>query len=107
MILRVLYCCMFSSLLYSCEAWGDITCIAERLLLIERKALKRCLGVKSGTSDDIIYFELNQPDIVSVIQQRQLKFFNKLLSVDPKEAIVKSIMVHYANMSTPSKMIKY
>ena len=38
---------MFTSVLYSCESWGDIT---DKLLQIERNALKICLGVKLGTT---------------------------------------------------------
>ena len=41
--MRVLYGCMFQSILYSCEAWGDISHLGEMLLATERKALKACL----------------------------------------------------------------
>ena len=30
-----------------------------------RQALKRCLGVKASTHDDILYTELDRPNIVS------------------------------------------
>ena len=65
---------MFSSLIYSCEAWGDITAIADSLAKIERKALKCCLGVKDGTSNDIVYIELNKPDIISAIYRGNTTF---------------------------------
>ena len=61
--LSVLYSCMFTAKLYCCKAWGDLEVITVKLLKLERKALKRCLGVKSGTTDDILYCELNTPDI--------------------------------------------
>ena len=68
--LRVLYSCMFASVLYSCESWGDVTIITDKLLEIERNALKRCLGVKLGTTADIVYYKLNLLDIKLVIIQR-------------------------------------
>ena len=52
--LRVLYSCMFAAILYSCEAWGNIDELAEQILLMERKALKRCLGVKNSVQNDIL-----------------------------------------------------
>ena len=67
----VLYSCMFQSFLYSCEAWGHIDHIEKKLLLQERLALKRILGVKKSTPDDIVYCEVNRrPDIKSVILER-------------------------------------
>ena len=57
--MKVLYGCMFATLLYSCEAWGNIDCIGEKLILIEKKALKSCLGVKKGTTDDLKYIPGN------------------------------------------------
>ena len=61
--LRVLYNCMFSSILYSCETWGNIiTKLGKKILLVERKALKRILGVKSGTTNNLRYQELDIPD---------------------------------------------
>ena len=41
--------CMMSSILYSVEAWGDITCIEKELRIMERKALKAILRVKKST----------------------------------------------------------
>ena len=77
----VLYNCLFASLLYSCEVWGEIgDKLAEKVLKIEKKALKSCLGVKISTPDDVIYSELNKADILSTITDRQYKFFNKSIS---------------------------
>ena len=105
--LRVLYSCMFSTLLYSCEVWGDLKEIKDRILLTERKALKRCLGVKLGTTDDIIYFEIKRPDIISLIKIRQRKFMNKLIAIEPNMAIVKAIILRYMHMDNPGNMIHY
>ena len=54
----VLYNCVFSAILYAAETWGDITAISENMLQLEKQALKRCLGVKSSTPNDILYIEL-------------------------------------------------
>ena len=63
---------MFTSLLYSCEAWGNIDYLRNELLLIERNALKAILGIKKGTPEDIIYVEINKNDIITSIYNRQL-----------------------------------
>ena len=89
---------MLPSILYSCEAWGPIDNIKEKVQQIERKALKRCLGVKKGTSDDIIYQEINRPDIMATIKDRQHRFFIKIMNLHPKEAIVKSIWERYCTL---------
>ena len=100
-MLRVLYSCMFASVLYSCESWGDVTIITDKLLQIERNALKRCLGVKLGTTADIVYYELNLPDIKSVIIQRQFNFINKIQSLSDGDAIVKDIWNVYRSSDIP------
>ena len=108
--IRVLYNCMFASILYSCEAWGDLEVIIEKLLQIERKALKRCLGVKSGTTNDIIYSELNIPDIKASIIHRQYNFITKVKSFADGEAIVKEIWLLYANSDIaclPNSLVSY
>ena len=89
--MKVLYACLFASLLYSVEAWGNVNQLKEKLMKIERKALKRCLGVKSGTSNDLVYVELNKPGIVADIKDRQQKFYINILMLKQKGAIVKNI----------------
>ena len=86
--LNVLYSCLPSLLLYSSEAWGDITSIQKQILEIERKAIKALLGVKLGTSEDIIYTEINRADIIAVIKDRQHKFINKIIKLNCEEAVV-------------------
>ena len=84
---------MFESILYSCKTWGNNRIVFDNLLQVERKALKRCIGVKSGTTDDIIYHELNIPDIKSKILLRQYKFINKVKSFNEGDALVVEGMV--------------
>ena len=69
---------MFSALLYSCKAWGDFSSIENMILMTERKALKACLGIKAGTPEDVIYVEINRPDIKAVIKHRQYNFLRDL-----------------------------
>ena len=96
--LRVLYGCMFEAMIYSSEAWGgNIDRIADSLLEIERKALKSCLGIKQGTSNDIIYVETKKADIVSTIKQRQYNFYQKFKRLSEYEAVAKKIWISYEN----------
>ena len=90
--IKVLYGCMFAAILYSSEAWGNIDVIKEQLLAMERKALKCCLGVKSSVPNDIVYQELNIPDIVAKIMRLQQKFFAKIMMLEPEEAIVRQLL---------------
>ena len=90
--MKVLYACLFESLLYSVEAWGDIEgVIARKLRKVEVEALKRCLGVKNGTPNDLVYMELQKPDIISCIKDRQYKFHEKIMQLTPEDAVVRSI----------------
>ena len=56
---------------------GEI--LKEQLLAMERKALKCSLGVKSSVPNDIVYQELNIPDIVAKIMRLQQKLFAKIM----------------------------
>ena len=89
--LIVLYNCLFATILYSCEVWVNLDELVEKLLLIEKKALKSCLGVKPSTPDDIIYLELNKANIISNIRDRQYNFFQKFLNQSEDTAIAMSI----------------
>ena len=62
--LLVLDSCLFSSMLYAIETWGNIKFVEQRLRKIEIKALKSILNVKCGTSNDLVYNELKRPDII-------------------------------------------
>ena len=82
MKLIVLYNCVLGSIFYCAETWFEIDAVSEVMLLLERQGLKRCLGVKASTPDDILYTEVDRPDIVSTIKERQYNFFCKLANLD-------------------------
>ena len=108
--MRVLYCCMFESIIYSCESWGDIDHISDSLIAIELKALKSCMEIKQSTPNNIIYAELNRPNIVSVIKDRQYNFFKKFLLLKEEDAIAKQIWSNYAldnGFNNPKPHIAY
>ena len=90
--LLVLYCCALAALLYGVETWWDIESYREKILLIERKALKRCLGVKSSVPNNILYVELNRADIIANICDRQYKFYQKIIKLGEDEAVVKNLV---------------
>ena len=75
--LQVLYMCMFGAYLYGVETWWQIDTISEQLLLLERKLLKSILCVKKNTPDELLYIELDRPDIMATIKHRQYNFFKK------------------------------
>ena len=89
--LIVLYVCLFATILYSCEVWVNLEDVSEKLLMIEKKALKSCLGVKASTPDDIVYLELNKANIVSTILDRQYSFFRKFINQNEDSAIAMNI----------------
>ena len=99
--IKVLYACLFASLLFSAEAWGDLSKIEKTLLATEKKALKSCLGIKSGTTTDLIYVEINRPDIVAVIKDRQFNFVKKIKNLKKGEALVKEIWDLCASLRSP------
>ena len=101
--LLVLDNCLFSSLLYSVETWGDISCIEKELRAIELKALKAILQVKKGTSTDLIYNELHRPDIISKIKDLQCRFFKKVEELPEEDAMVVSVLKLCRNTS----IVKY
>ena len=94
-------------MLYSVEAWGDTSKYETKLMKIEQGALKRCLQVKNGTTNDIIYIELNKSDIISTIKDRQYNFSKKIENLDSSEAIVKSIWEMCENNSTSNMKHHY
>ena len=69
---------------------------------MERTALKRCLGVKASTPDDIVYTEVNRANIVNKIKEQQYQFFSKLADLDGA-AIVCDIL----EMCSELDVVKY
>ena len=61
--LQVLDACMFTAYLYGSETWWKVDEVAEDILIQERKMIKRILGVKQGTSNDLVYIELGRSDL--------------------------------------------
>ena len=86
--LQVLDSCMFSAYLHGAETWWKIDDVAESILVQERKVLKRILGVKKGASNDLIYIELDRPDIISRIKDLHHKFSKKVITTSSEDAIV-------------------
>ena len=89
--IKVLYGCLFQCILYSAEAWGDLSKIESTLVSTEIKALKCCLGVKSGTTTDLVYAEINRPDIIALMKDRQFQFKKKIDMAKKEEALMKEI----------------
>ena len=108
--IRVLYSCLFATIIYGCEAWGSNRKYADQLKKIETKTLKSCLGVKQGTSNDIIYQELNQPDIIATIKERQFNFYKKYSNLQEHECTSKAIWKLYETLvkhDSPGNIRKY
>ena len=90
--LLVLDACLFTSILYAVEVFGDISCVEKKLRLAEQKALRSILQVKKGTSTDLLYNEIKRPDVIARIKDSQYNFFQKVLSLNEDEAMVKSLL---------------
>ena len=84
--------CVMTSMLYASECWGDISYLERELLLVETKALKAILKVKSGTTNDLVYWELQRPTIMAKIKDAQYKFFQKVIQLSPNDAILASVI---------------
>ena len=69
----------------------------------ERKALKKCLGVKSCVPNNILYIELNRADIVANILDRQYNFYRKIVKFNENEALVKNVL----NLCSELDIIKH
>ena len=105
--IKVLYSCMFESILYSCEAWCNFSGIVDKLLVIERKAIRRILGVKQSTTVDLIYQEIGRPDIAAVIKARQYKFMQKINNFTPQDAVVRMLWDLYQQLSKEKTLTTY
>ena len=101
--LLVLYSCALAAMLYGVETWWKIDAYREKVLLIERKALKKCLGVKASVPNNILYIELNRADIVANICDRQYNFYQKIVKFNENEALVKNVV----NLCSELDIIKH
>ena len=70
---------------------GDVSCIKNQLQNMEIKALKTILRVKSGTTNDIVLYELNRCSIIAKIKDRQHSFYKKILDLPPGEVVISDI----------------
>ena len=89
--LQVLYTCMFNAYLYAVETWWQNEAISKQLLALERKLLKMILCIKSNIPDDLIYLEIDRPDIMAVVKHRQCSFYKRLIFLGEEDAIVRKI----------------
>ena len=76
---------------------------------MKKKALKACLGVKPGTSDDIIYTEINKPDIIATTYHRQFKFYQTFLNINEQDCIAKKtwLVVKQSDNSSPKDFLNH
>ena len=73
---------------------GDISCIKNQLQNMEIKALKTILRVKSGTTNDIVSYELNRCSIIAKIKDRQHSVYKKILDLPPGEVVISDIFTY-------------
>ena len=73
---RVFDACLMSAILYGCESWlnGDLKPICK----IYNWALKRLLGVRLTTCNDLCYIESGYSSLKAIIKSKQRKFFIKM-----------------------------
>lgn len=89
--IKVLDTCLFNSILYGAETWGNVSYCYNELRKMELNLLKCILCVKSGTSNDLVYHELKRSDVISKIKDRQFKFISKIKNLDCNDATVKNV----------------
>ena len=75
----------------------------QKLRVVERKALRAILKLRSGTANDLILHELRRGDIISKIRDRQYKFYRKIRDIPDGEAIVQNVLEICKN----DRIIKY
>ena len=95
--------CVLGAVLSSSECWGNIARVEAKLREQELTALRAIIGVKKGTTIDLMYHELNQCSIIAKIHERQFAFFQKRCEMSSDDAIVKVIM----DMFGDSGMLTY
>ena len=73
---RVFDACLLSAILYGCESWlnGDLKPVCK----IYNWALKRLLGVRLTTCNDLCYIESGYTSLKAIVKSKQRKFFTKM-----------------------------
>lgn len=75
--LKVLHACLYLSVLYNCETWGNAN--LNDLEKQYRDILKYILGIRNGSCNEFPYLELGLPTLKSIVQSRQHKFYMNIL----------------------------
>ena len=68
------------------------------------------MGVKPGTSDDIIYTEINKPDIIATTYHRQFKFYQTFLDINEQDCITRKAWIVFKqldNNSSPKDFLNH
>ena len=65
MKLKVENACVNSSLTYGCEAWGN--CPLTKIEVLQRKALKMALDIRTNTPNEILYCETGFMPLKAII----------------------------------------
>jgi hypothetical protein len=87
---RVLESCVTSALLYSCESW--LSAQMKPIAKVYTSCLKQLLGVRSQTSQDIVYTEAGASGIEAIVMQRQQQFFRKHINA-PDRPLTKAYKI--------------
>ena len=74
--LKVLDCCVSSSIIYAAETWGNVTKPAD---LSYKSGLRAALSVRQNTNDEIVYIESGKYPLHCRIKKQQLKFWLYIL----------------------------
>ena len=69
--------------------WVDVPFLESKVSAMEIQLLKRIFNVKKGTCNNIIFYELRRPNIVTKIMDRQYAFFQKLFSLSEDDAVIR------------------
>ena len=106
---RVFDVCLLSAILYGCEYWlnGDLKPVCN----IYNWALKKLLGVRLTTCNDVCYIESGYPSLKSIVKSKQRKFFTKMynersiLLDDPLGFVLKFVLSNRYTTRTYLKKI--
>ena len=99
--LRVLQACVYSTVTFNCETWGNAT-----LTKLEKQycnILKSMLGVNKIVCNEIVYVELGLPTLESVIRKGQWTFYKNILVKNDwpmLRYIVNQSRTHHSNFIT-------
>ena len=84
--------CVFGAILYGCECWGNVSYLSEKLKKEEMKAIRSIMGIKIGTTEDLVFHELRRCSVMTTIKDRQFNFYKKVQQLSSDDAIVKVVL---------------